>query len=497
MFKPVERNQKCILPPVLSDLIPDDDLVYIIIDAIDTIDTTSIECKYDTLGQKSYHPKMMIGIFFYAYSQGVFSSRKIEKLLRYDVRFMYLAGMHRPSFNRLCEFKRNNYEQFQDCFLQIVRFCTEMGFAPLASISIDGSKIAASASDKQIRDRQAVTEELKEIKDQIKSILDHAQDIDDAEDASELADLNNYHLQQLESRKQRLEEANAILEANENQKRINFTDLECREQKYIGSGYNVQIAVDSKHQIIVAADVVSDPSDNQQLLPMVEQTERNTDTEGLTKKIIADSGYASGHNYQRLYQERPYLDVYVPTKDFAHQGDRTKPLFDKSNFDFDAVGETCICPLGHSMRLMKREMRHGIMTLRFKGQVCPSCPAKFLCTVSNYRQLRMSVADPIIAGMNRKMATPAGKQALKERRQTVEPVFGQIKNNLGFNQFLHRGIRKVKGEFALLCSAVNLKRLHYCLSIKSMAEALCRASANMIDFLLNPRISENSVKNYA
>lgn len=205
--------------------------MYVIIDAIDTIDTTSIECKYDTLGQNSYHPRMMIGIFFYAYSQGVFSSRKIEKMLRYDVRFMYLAGMHRPSFNRLCEFKRNNYEEFQDCFLQIVRFCTEMGFAPLESISIDGSKIAASASNRQLKDRQAVAEQLNEIKDRIKSILDHAQDIDDAEDASEAADLNSYHLQQLESRKQRLEQANAILEANENQKRINFSIVALEKSK--------------------------------------------------------------------------------------------------------------------------------------------------------------------------------------------------------------------------------------------------------------------------
>ena len=144
MFKPVNRDQNCFLPPSLKSCVPVNDIIHTIIEIAEKLDTTKVESKYDVLGQNAYHPKMMIEILFYAYSQGVFSSREIEENLKFDLRYMYLAGMHKPCFNRICQFRRDHLEDIRELFVQIVRICQDKGLTPLKSVSIDGTKLGSS-----------------------------------------------------------------------------------------------------------------------------------------------------------------------------------------------------------------------------------------------------------------------------------------------------------------------------------------------------------------
>ena len=170
------------------------------------------------------------------------------------------------------------------------------------------------------------------------------------------------------------------------------------------------------------------------------------------QNVNGDSGYASGQNYIRLRSEHPHIKAYVPTADYAHPGNGPKPLFDKSNFHFDSIHETCHCPLGQLMYVKSKEMRRGVRNIKFKGMECPSCPAKFLCTQSPQRQVRMTAADGLVADMNARMDTEAGKRAMRERRSTVELVFAHLKEQIGFRRFSLGGRDKVQGEFALVCS---------------------------------------------
>ncbi len=481
MFKAVNRDQDCFLPKSLRDSIPEDNPIHLIIDVVENLDTRRIEIKHDSLGQNSYHPKMMLAILLYAYSQSTFSSRRIEEALRYDVRFMYIAGMHRVSHNRICDFRRENHEEIADIFVQIVNACQSIGIVLLKSISIDGSKIQAVASNRKLRDREALAKEFKDTEAEIARLLDHAQAVDDAEEEAYRLK-SDARLRELEDRKRRLENAQATLDANASQQRINLTDPECREQKSIGSGYNVQIAVDCENQIIVAADVVPCPEDVDQLLPMIDQIENNTSSKGHSKRINADAGYASGHNYEQL-AEKPHIDAYVPSQAYVHLGDAPRPLFDKSRFNFDSENETSTCPLGQPMRLLSREWRRKVRNIRFKGVACPNCPAKFLCTEAEYRQVRMTLADDLVRQMNEKMSTPVGKEAMCERRQTVETAFGQLKNNMGFRKFGLHGLAKVKGEFTLLCCAFNLMKMHRSLSGRELAQILVQIPEFILDFL--------------
>lgn len=467
-FKDINRDQECFLPSSLSDLIPSDDILFSILNITEKIDTTRIELKYDDLGRNAYHPKMMIAIIYYAYTQGIFPSRCIEKALRYDIRFMYAAGMHRPSFNRICQFKRENYTELIDCFVQIVQECCRSGLATLQSISIDGTKLEASASPKKTKSREDVEKELTEIKERIKELVDFGQQADDEKNETDDSNLADIQRQELEARQRQLEEAKAILDADEKQARINFTDLECREQKKIGLGYNAQAAVDPDHQLIIAADVVSAPNDQNQLIPMIEQIERNTDSEGHSKQINADAGYASRRNFIALDEGKNHIDAYIPPQSLAQES----MGFDKCCFEFDPVNLTAQCPMNHPMKFLSKEERNGVMTFRFAGTSCSSCPSKSSCTKSSYRVVRFREGDALVNAMSSKMQTSAGSSAMQERRQTVEPVFGIMKHNLGFKRFLHRGLVKVRGEFILLCTALNLRKIHEILCSKGIAGAL-------------------------
>jgi len=453
-FKEINRDQTCLLPQSIKELIPEKDCLHSILNVVDKLDISKIEQKYDNTGQHAYHPKMMIAIVFYAYSKGIFSSRSIEEAVRYDVRFMYITGRYRPSFNRICEFKRKNYDELSDCFTQIVRLCLQLGVATFESISVDGTKLGASASRKKNKSREAIEKELSEIKEKLQQIIDHGQHIDEIECDGDILSLDEAERAELEERQAKLEQAKAVLDADEKQTVINMTDLDCREQSGVGPGFNAQAAASSEYYIL-GADVVSDPNDAKQLIPMIEQVEHNTRSEGQKKAVNADAGYASGRNFLSL-RDFAHIDAYIPPA-LLHQ---PRPLFHKDNFDFDATHLTCSCPLNKPMKLYSREKRYGVMTYRFSGTVCTDCPAKHLCTSSKRRTVRFSEADYLTKAMTDKMRTPFGKRAMRERRQTIEPIFGIIKSHLGFKEFLHRGLEKVRGEFKLVCAAFNLKKLH-------------------------------------
>lgn len=189
-----------------------------------------------------------------------------------------------------------------------------------------------------------------------------------------------------------------------------------------------------------------------------------------------------------------YLDkilnvkAYIPNHETVNQGDKRLSLSDKSNFNFDPSSMTCICPLGEPMRRVSREMRRGVLNIKFKGTTCPTCCARLLCTKSEARQVRMTMADNLVREMNKRMATSFGKRAMALRRQSVEAVFGQLKEHLGFRKFSLRGLWKVKGEFALLCSAINIKKLHKYLNNFGRAGSTTFSRVNSLKSLLFGRI---------
>ena len=208
-------------------MIPDDDLVYLIVEVVDFLDLKPLYKKYDSLGQNSYHPAMLLGVLFYSYSKGIFSSGKIAEQLKGSVRFMYLSGMQTPDFRTISDFRKNNIDLLKEYFVEIVHICQQAGMASVNNVSIAGTKMLANASSKRSKSSDAIAEELEKV-----------------------------------------------------QQQINLTNPDCSNMIGFGPCYNCQSAVDNEHQIILGAKVVSENNDVHQLLPMIEEVEVNTESQG-------------------------------------------------------------------------------------------------------------------------------------------------------------------------------------------------------------------------
>lgn len=476
MFKSFNRDQEFLLPPSLRDLIPDDDLVHLIVEVVGLLDLKPLYKKYDSLGQNSYHPAMLLGVLFYSYSRGIFSSRKIAEQLKESVRFMYLSGMQTPDFRTISDFRKNNIDLLKEYFVEIVHICQQAGMASVKSVSIDGTKILANASTKRSKSSDAIAKQLEEVQQQINQLMKAAEEADRADEQHDTSDddptLLDTQLTDLKELRSKLQDVKDRLDQSKNQTKINLTDPDCRNMKGLGPCYNSQLAVDNEHQIILGAKVISENNDVHQLLPMIEEVEANTDSHGHPKKVLADSGYASAAAYKEL-EKSPHIDVYVPTREQVyHQRNPVSP-FHKSNFKFDIGQLTGVCPLGFPMRFIRYGTnKSNEPYVNFIGAKCLTCSSKPECTQSQQRNVIVYLAEPIIGRMKRKMSSACGRWAMQIRKQTVEPVFGILKEQLGFRRFRLRGLPKVNGEFALLCSAFNIRKLHGFLRDRPLAGVL-------------------------
>lgn len=461
MFKDFQRNQQTMLLPDFHEVINLDDLVYLVAEVTDRLDLRSLIRRYDPLGQNAYHPRMMLGLLFFAYTQKVFSSRQIADRVCYDLRFMFLCGRLQPDFRTISDFRKNHIDLLKDYFTQIVRICRTLGMAPLRKVAIDGTKIKASASPQRTLRGNALARELAVGEAEIAAWLEMAEQIDASEDQSPGdRPLQGLPVKSLVELQALVKAAAEKLAKDPSLAKINLTDPESREIKGIGPGYNAQIAVDAEAQLIVAVEVTDAGNDSGQLLPMIKETEATTASEGLPKLVAADSGYASAEAFQGL-AELPHIDAYVPTpRQVTKERDGVSP-FDKEHFVLDPQTGTGTCPLGQPMKLQKTGMnRHGQAYHQYIGTACGACPMRAECTRAKYRSVVVLDAEPLLRTMEAKASSPPGRSASRMRKSTVEPVFGILKEQLGFRRFHLRGLAKVRGEFALLCSAFNLKKLH-------------------------------------
>lgn len=473
---PVELDQRLLFPSNVFDLLSQDHECYLYDDIFQQLDTSELERHYSTLGQRAYHPKLIVSILIYAYSRGVFSSREIERRCHEDLSFMYIAKMNCPNFRVLSDFRKNNADFFQDCFKQTVQLAMELKLASLGHISLDGSKFKANSSKHKAMSYKRLKEKEQELTAEIEALIEQAGQCDEEEDKA-YKERTGYEipedLKHKEKRLAQIKQAREALQAREealhpgkepeDKKQISFADKEARIMGKKGDfdyRYNAQISVDSDNQIIVGQHLSQNANDKQELEPALEQVEQATGT--LSEKLSADNGYMSGNNLDGL-DESP-VDVYIAT-DKGEKKNKT-PLSEsqrklvKADFDYNEEDNIFTCPGGHKLE-MKRESQDGTRIYQGEAGTCANCPYRSRCCQSNNGSARSITSDdkePLRQQMNAKMETEAAKGVYKERKVIVEPVFGQIKNT-GFRGFTMRGKKKAAGEFSLVCAAHNIKKI--------------------------------------
>jgi transposase len=486
------RNQMVFFPETINDYIPEGHLAKLVLSIVSSLNIDTIISKFSDVGQRAFSPITLLSIIFYGYSIGVRSSRKLSKACEERLDFMYLTGKLHPSHKTISEFRRENLSELSELFQEIILIGIKLGLVKIGNIkvSIDGTKIRANASGKLSKDEKGLEKLLSDVKEKVACILKEAEEIDYQEDSElgnkrgdelpeELTQLKakkdkiKCAIQELQKEKAQLKKdlieeknktgKNATLSKVEEKKieniKINITDHDAKYMKErngcIRTNYNAQASVDEENQFIVAADVTTDCNDKKQLVPMVKQTQENLDAKIDICK--ADSGYHSGENLAKISENQVESFIDDPAK---QRVDNDNFKYDKVNFKYNPETDSYICPEGNVLHLSSITEEKSI----YKCKDCPGCPVKSECAKkSKYKQLSRGKHEELIEKNRVKLISDEGKTEYQKRMHTVEPVFGNIKFNLGFRQFLLRGIEKVKGEFDLMCIVHNIKKIAtYC-----------------------------------
>jgi len=398
------------------------------------------------------------------------SSRELDKMTHTDTAFMYLAAMQHPDFRTICRFRSTHLDSIKDVFSQVVTVCKEMGMLGVGKISLDGTKIKANASVKQSKNADALDKE-------IDKILKESIEIDKAEDEM-YGDSTPYQMpKELANKTKRLEKIKAAKKKLEDEKleKINITDNDAKIMKHkdgsLKPSYNGQIAVDDKEQVIVAADLVTDTNDVNQIDPMIQLIWA---TMGYRPTILlADAGYFSYDNIDLLNQIG--TDSYIPDNSFKVEERGKSKYFLKSMFRFDKENDCYYCPAGITMPFKWIQKRDDEPHLKqYIGDHCSICVLKNACTNAKKRIISRDPREHLMEEMRKRLRTKEGNELYQERMSTVEPVFGQMKQNRGFTEFLLRGKDKTKVEFILMCIVHNVEKIEGFLKrkAKDMKEVL-------------------------
>jgi transposase len=432
-------DQPSIFPPSPRDWLPEDDLVYFLLDTVASFDLAPFFAYYEreTRGQPPFHPRMMVSLLLYCYATGTRSSRKIMRRCQVDVACRIIVGDDIPGFRTISDFRKTHLDRLETLFVEVLKLCALAGLARVGTIALDGTKIKANASRHKAMSYDRMPEEEARLKQEIATILAEAESADATEDAAHgpgrRGDELPQELARRQSRLAKIQEAKALLEVRaraeaaeeaarrqeegktppavapaeavpEPKDQINFTDPESRIMKVSNKGWdqcgNAQ-AVANEHQIILAADVTHQTNDKRQAVPMVDQTRANLESVGVKQAIgtaVMDSGFYSEANTQAL--ESRGIDPYVATERLKHHEEIPK------------------VPRGRIPGALSAKQR-----------------------------------------MARKLLTKKGRAIYAKRKGMIEPIFGQLKQVLSFRQFSLRGLASMRSEWRLVCAVHNLLKL--------------------------------------
>jgi transposase len=449
-FRAWKIDEPLLLPPLVQDFVAKDHLARFVLSLVrDEIDLAAIMASYESdCGQPPFDPVMMTTLLLYSYSCGIYSSRRIAKACGERVDFMSIVGFDAPDFRTISDFRKRHLKALGKLFLQILRLCEKAGLVKLGHVALDGSKIKANASKHKAMSYERMEKRAAELEAEVAKWLSSAAAADAAEDKLHGHDKTGEEMPDWVADKKRraekIRQAKAELEAEAKaaaeaklkaaaeaeakcpaegrrkggrqaappaiepapKAQKNFTDPESRIMKSkdgFVQAYNAQAAVDSEAQIIVAQDVTQSGVDSGQLVPMTDAIEANLGRK--PEQLSADAGYCSEANLEGL--ENRKIDGYVAT------GRARDAVVDKEQDKSEVTAKSAeAAPAPTRVEAMRAKIKAG-------GHASP------------YRL----------------------------RKQLPEPVFGQIKQARGFRQFLLRGFEKVRGEWALACTAHNLLKL--------------------------------------
>jgi transposase len=466
-----DRNQVSMLPECLEDYVDQDNPVRVVEAFVDQLDLRQIGFQgMDPLatGRPSYHPSVLLKIYIYGYLNRIQSSRRLEREAQRNLELMWLSARLVPDFKTIANFRKDNGPAIRNVCGQFIVLCRKLNLFSQTIVAIDGSKFKAVNN----RDKNFTSAKMKRRMAQIEeSIERYLAAMDTADRAEpEVGKLKKGRLQDkiaaLKQQMHQLKVLEAQMLASPDQQ-LSLTDPDARSMKSRDGGivgYNVQVAVDAQHHLIVAHEVITEGVDRDQLAPMAEQAREATGIKDLT--VVADRGYFKGD--QILKCDQAEITPIVPktlTSNSLADG-----RFDKQDFIYIASDDQYRCPAGQ--RAIKRftTIEAGMTLDVYWSSACPRCPIKARCTTTQYRRIRRWKHEAVLEAMQERLDRQP--EMMRVRRQTVEHPFGTIKYWMGWTHFLTKTLARVRTEMSLHVLAYNLKRVMRILGIGAMIRAM-------------------------
>ena len=469
-----DRGQTTLLPECLDDYIEESNSVRVVDAFVDALDLAELGFEGVTpaaTGRPAYHPSTLLKLYIYGYLNRVQSSRRLEREAGRNLEAMWLLGRLVPDHKTIADFRKDNGPGIRKVCARFIEVYREIGLLRKASVAIDSSKFKAVNNSDRNFTRGKVELRRKQLEESVARYLSELDTIDLQEPTEALA-IKTEHLKEklakLESEMQRLAAMETLMLASPDQQ-ISLTDPDARAMATSarGSGvvgYNVQVAVDTEHHLIVAHEVTQTGSDRAQLAPMAKEARTVLLTEEL--EAVADRGYYDGEEI--LACEEAGITVTLPKP--MTSAAKAEGRFGKQDFAYLPEDDFYRCPAGELLRYYFTAEEHGRKLRHYWTNACRTCELKSRCTTAPQRRITRWEHEHVLEAVQRRL--DGNPNAMRQRRETVEHPFGTLKARMGATHFLMKRLPRVTTEMALHVLAYNLTRVLNIVGIKPVMAAV-------------------------
>ena len=456
----VDRSQTMLFPDRLEDWVGEDNPVRVIdvfVDELDLFDLGFERVSPCWTGRPGYHPSALLKLYVYGYLNRVQSSRRLEREAGRNVEVMWLTGRLVPDHKTIAEFRKANGGAIRKTCATFVSLCRGLDLLAHGGVAIDGAKFkAVNARDRNFT-RAKMKRRLEQVEESVTRYL-HQLDTADRQEVSLARETKIARLTEKivklkqEMRRLKLLEAEMLASPD---RQLSLTDPDARSMATSGRGsgivgYNVQLAVDTEHHLIVAHEVINEGTDRSQLSPMSQKarTEMGTDT----LDVVADRGYYDGDEI--LACDKATITVTLPKPQTS--GVKARGRYGKQDFRYVAEEDVYICPAGERLTYHYTNIEDGRALRRYWTNICQDCAIKHLCTTGKERRIARWEHEHVLDAVERRLDENPDKMRI--RRQTAEHPFGTLKAWMGYTHFQMKTLKNVRTEMALHVLAYNIKR---------------------------------------
>jgi transposase/IS5 family transposase len=454
-----DRGQTLLLPESLDEYVGPENPVRFIEAFVDGLDLAAAgfgRVRPKETGRPGYAPGDLLKLYIYGYLNRIRSSRRLEAEAHRNIEVIWLLRHLKPDFKTIADFRRDNRNAFRPVFRQFVLLCRQLDLFGRELLAVDGTRIKAVNNKDRNFTRASLTEFIKLADAKLDDYLKRLDTSDVTEQGTGGSRVKNLaeKIAAIRERRTRCQEMLAELDRT-GEDQISLTDPDSRAMAahtHVAVGYNVQVAVDTKHKLIVEQQVTNQVVDMGLMTETAEPAREVLGAERIA--VVADRGYFKIEDIEAC--EKAGMEPYVPR---PQRGPSVSAgLFRKDEFEYDAESDDVLCPGGQRLQPYSSSVLRGLKKINYANkQACRDCPIRSRCTNNSFRSVSRMENEAVLDRMQARLAKRP--EVLQQRRETVEHPFGTIKQWMNQGAFLMRGLEKVRGEFSLTALAYNLRRV--------------------------------------